>query len=61
MTITIQALDASNNVLITKTVTNVPFKRNRMTTLTGAVYTPGSSSATFQLETAWLDGVTVTF
>ena len=61
MTITIQALDASNNVLITKTVTNVPLKRNRMTTLTGAVYTPGSSSATFQLETSWLDGVTVTF
>ncbi len=61
MTITIQALDADDNVLITKTVPNVPFKRNRMTTLTGAVYTPGSSSATFQLETAWLDGVDVTF
>ena len=61
MTITIQALDANDNVLITKTVTNVPFKRNRMTTLTGAVYTPGSSSATFQLETTWLDGNTVPF
>lgn len=61
MTVTIQALDANNNVLITKTVNNVPFKRNRMTTLTGAVFTPGSSSATFQLETAWLDGNTVNF
>lgn len=61
MTITIQALDADDNVLLTKTVNNVPFKRNRKTILTGAVYTPGSSSATFQLETAWLDDVTVNF
>lgn len=61
MTVTIQALDANNNVLITKTVNNVPFKRNRQTTLTGAVFTPGSSSATFQLETDWLDGLNVNF
>lgn len=61
MTVTIQALDANNNVLITKTVNNVPFKRNRQTTLTGAVFTPGSSSATFQLETDWIDGLNVNF
>ena len=61
MTVTIQALDANNNVLITKTVNNVPFKRNRQTTLTGAVFTPGSSSATFQLETDWLDGLNINF
>ncbi len=53
MTVTIQALDANNNVLITKTVNNVPFKRNRKTILTGAVYTPGGSSVGFQLDTAW--------
>lgn len=61
MTVTIEALDASDNVLITKTVPNVPLKRNRQTTLTGAVYTPGSSTAGFQLETDWLPGTTVTF
>lgn len=61
MTVTIQALDANNNVLITKTVNNVPFKRNRQTTLTGAVFTPGSSSASFQLETDWLDGLNINF
>lgn len=61
MTVTIEALDASDNVLITKTVPNVPLKRNRQTTLTGAVYTPGSSTAGFQLETSWLPGTTVTF
>lgn len=61
MTVTIEALDASDNVLITKTVPSVPLKRNRQTTLTGAVYTPGSSTAGFQLETSWLPGTTVTF
>ena len=61
MTVTLSALDASDNVLITKTVPNVPFKRNRTTILTGAVYTPGVSTAGFQLETEWLDSETVNF
>lgn len=59
--ITLEALDASNNVLFTKVVENVPLKRNRKTTLTGAMFTAPTSTAAFKVETAWLDGNTVSF
>lgn len=61
MDITIEALDASDNVLFTKVVPNVPLKRNRITTLTGQVFTAGTSSGSFQVETDWLEGNTVEF
>ena len=61
MTITIEALDADNHVLFTKSVPGVPLKRNRKTTLTGAIFTASASSAAFQVETAWIDGNTVNF
>lgn len=54
MNITIEVLDASDNVLFTHTVEDVPFKRNRKTTLRGALFTASASSAAFQLETSWL-------
>lgn len=53
MNITIEVLDAGDNVLTTKVVNNVPFKRNRLTTLTGAVFTADPSGVGFQLNTAW--------
>lgn len=59
--VTIEALDASDNVLFTKTVANVPFKRNRCTILRGAIFTASSSSASFQVETAWLDDEIIDF
>ena len=52
--VTIQVLDADDNVLFAHTVNNVPFKRNRKTTLRGNIFTAGTSSAGFQLETSWL-------
>lgn len=61
MTVTIEALDADNNVLSTKVVENVPFKRNRKTILTGSVFTADTSGAAFKLETAWLEDKTVDF
>ena len=61
MTITIEALDASDNVLATRVVNNVPFKRNRITKLSGAVFAAEASSAAFKLETSWLDDETVNF
>ena len=61
MTITIEALDADNHVLFTKSVPGVPLKRNRQTTLTGAIFTASASSAAFQVETAWIEGNTVNF
>lgn len=61
MTITIEALDASENVLCTKIVPNVPLKRNRVTTLTGAMFSADTSSASIMVETDWLEGNTVEF
>ncbi len=59
MTITIEALDAGNNVLLTKVVPSVPLKRNRKTILSGALFTTSASTATIQVETAWLEENTV--
>lgn len=61
MDITIDALDADNNVLFTKVVEDVPLKLNRKTTLRGSIFTTSASAAAFQLETEWLDGNTVNF
>jgi hypothetical protein len=54
MTVTIEALDAGDNVLATRVVNNVPFKRNRITKLTGPLYS-ASSSSSFLLETDWIE------
>lgn len=59
--VTIEVLDASNNVLSSHTVEDVPFKRNRKTTLTGALFTAPTSSSAFQLNTDWLPGSEITF
>ncbi len=61
MTVTIEALDNDDNVLSTKVVNNVPFKRNRQTILRGNVFTADASAAAFKLETSWLDDETVNF
>lgn len=61
MDITIEALDANENVLFIKEVPNVPLRRNRVTTLTGQVFTAGTSSATFQVDSDWLEGNEVPF
>ena len=54
MDVTIETLDADGNVLFSKTVEDVPFKRNRVTKLTGAMYTNESVGSSFLLETDWL-------
>ena len=54
MDVTFETLDASDNVLYTKTITNVPLKRNRQTTLRGVMFTNSSTSGSFQVETDWL-------
>jgi hypothetical protein len=59
--VTIETLDAGGNTLFSKTVTNVPFKCNRVTKLTGAMYTNEALSGTFQVETAWLDEYNANF
>lgn len=60
--VTIETLDADGAVLFSKTVNDVPLKRNRQTTLTGAMYTnAGVSPGSFQLNTDWLTGNDVSF
>lgn len=61
MTITIQTLDADGHVLVTKVVPNVPLQRNCKTVLTGTVFTGGSGSGAFRLETSWLTDISVDF
>lgn len=61
MDVTIEVLDPDDNVLFTKVVNNVPFKRNNMTTVSGPIFTTGSSTVGFKLNTTWGPGYTVTF
>ena len=61
MDVTIETLDADGAVLFSKTVPDVPFKRNRVTKLTGAMYTNNSVSGAFQIETEWEDQYDGTF
>lgn len=61
MDVTIETLDEDGAVLFSKTVENVPFKRNRVTRLSGAMYTNSSVSGGFQIETAWEDQYDGTF
>ena len=59
--VTIETLDEDGAVLFSKTVDSVPFKRNRVTKLTGAMYTNSSVSGGFQIETAWEEQYDGTF
>lgn len=61
MNVTIETLDADDNVLFTKTVTDVPFKRNRTTILTGNVFTAGSNVSSITINSDWLDSHNVDF
>lgn len=61
MDVTIEALDNSNNVLFTKKITDVEFKRGYMTTIKGPIFTAGTSAVGFQLNTEWKEGETYTF
>lgn len=60
--VTIETLDADGAVLFSKTVQNVSLRRNRLTKLTGAMYTnAGASASSFTLNTDWLDGNEIAF
>ena len=59
--VTIETLDADGNTLFSKTVSNVPFKRNRKTILTGAMYTNTGIAGSFLVDTDWLTEEDVAF
>ena len=57
MNVTIETLDADGNTIYSTVVVNVPFKRNRVTKLTGSMYDVSASATAggFQVNTTWLD------
>ena len=61
MDVTLEVLDADDEVIISKVISDVPLKRNRRTALKGPVFTPSASSASFTLDTSWPSAVTVNF
>ena len=58
--VTIDVLDANGNSISHKEVNTVQFQRNRMTVLTGSLYSSGSNGS-FQVETDWLTDAEVNF
>lgn len=61
MDITLEVLDAADNVLITKEVKDVPLARNKKTTLSGALFTPTDVMIGVSVEKDWLPEETITF
>jgi len=60
MDVTIETLDDDENVMFTKTVSDVPLKRNRQTTLSGAIYS-SATSASIKINSDWLTLTNVDF
>lgn len=61
MDVTIETLDADGNTLFSTTVEDVPFKRNRITILTGAMYTNPGVGGAFLVSTDWLSDYNMSF
>lgn len=65
LNVTIETLDAADgNVLFSKTITDVPFIRNRQTKLTGAIFSgtgTGVSASGFQVSTDWITAHNIDF
>ena len=57
---TAMILDADGNTITSTVVPDVPLKRNRVTTLTGKMYSADATS-TFTLNADWIDGNSVNF
>ena len=59
--VTIDVLDAQSNVITHRDIANVPFKRDRVTLITGPLYSSSTSVSPIQLNADWLPTVTITF
>lgn len=60
MTVTIDVLDGDGESISHKEVNNVPLQRNRLTTLTGSLYSAGAGTD-FTINTSWLPETEVPF
>lgn len=56
----VNVLDANGESISHKVVNNVPLKRNRITMLSGSLYTT-SGTGSFTVTTDWLEGNNVPF
>lgn len=63
MDVTIETLDADGNTIFSRTVNNVPFKRNRITKLTGSIYPTAASTTagSFQVSAEWIPAYDMNF
>ena len=59
--VTITVLDASDNVLFSKSLTGVPMKRNRCTEVTGKLFSSSATASAFTVTTDWLPDQVVEF
>lgn len=59
--VTIETLDSDGNTLFSKTVEDVPFKRNRQTNLTGRMYSNNGIAGAFSVNTGWVTEENVNF
>ena len=59
--VTIDVLDAKDQVITHRDIANVPFKRDRVTLITGPLYSASTSVSPIQLNADWLPTVTITF
>ena len=61
--VTIETLDADGNTVFSTVLHDVPFKRNRITKLTGAIYDVSASTTagSFEVNTEWLSDYSDTF
>ena len=60
MNVTIETLDADGNTISSKTVNNITFKRNRVTRLSGPLYS-ASTASSLLLSTDWLPQQNIEF
>ena len=60
VTVTIDVLNSDGQSISQKVVNNVPLQRNRVTKLTGPLYTSGAGTG-FTVNTTWLSDTTITF
>ena len=59
--VTLDVLDAKDQVITHRVIANVPFRRDQVTLITGPLYSASTSVSPIQLNADWLPTVTITF
>lgn len=59
--ILVEMLNENNEVLYSRSAQNVPLKRNRVTSLTGTLFSNTGVSSSFQVNAEWISGISVNF